>query len=117
MGKKFLELKAGDSVWIWWLNKLYEYPFDSAYPTNGNTEYKSGESLYFRIKGGGIYYLDDDCLNAETFIYGTDGWHEYKILGTSKEAVKSRLQSQLIADAKILEDNTQKWLAEFDKLK
>ena len=115
MGKKFLELKCGDSVFIWWLNKLYEYPFDCAYPANGNMEYKPGDALYLRIKGGGIYYLDDTCLNTETFIYGTDGWHEYKILGTSKEAVKNFLHAQLIVDAKILEDNTQKWLAEFDK--
>lgn len=106
MGKKFSELKCGDSVFIWWLNKLYEYPFDCVYPAN---------SLYICIKGGGIYYLDADRLNAETFIYGTDGWHEYKILGTSKEAVRSLLQTQLIADAKILEDNTKKWLEEFDK--
>ena len=115
MGKKFSELKCGDSVFIWWLNKLYEYPFDCAYPANGNIEYNSGEPLHFRIKGGGIYYLGADCLNAETFIYGTDGWHEYKIFGTSKEAVRSLLQAQLIVDAKILEDNTQKWLNEFDK--
>lgn len=106
MGKKFSELKCGDSVFIWWVNKLYEYPIDSAYPPN---------SSYICIKGGGIYYLDAVRLNAETFIYETDGWHEYKILGTSKEAVRSLLQAQLIADAKILEDNTKKWLDEFDK--
>lgn len=115
MGKKFSELKAGDSVWIWWLDKLYEYPFECAYPTNGNMEYKPGDALYLRIKGGGIYYLDADCLNAETFIYGTDGWHEYKIFGTSKEAVRAQLEEVLLEDAQKLADNTQKWLAEFDK--
>lgn len=115
MGKKFSELKCGDSVFIWWVNKLYEYPFDCAYSAYGDIEYKAGEPLHIRIKGGGIYYLDADRLNAEAFIYGTDGWHEYKILGTSKEAVRDLLQTQLILDTKILENNTQKWLEEFEK--
>lgn len=115
MGKKFSELKAGDSVWIWWLNKLYEYPFDCTYPANGNMEYKPGDALYLRIKGGGIYYFDDTCLNSETFIYGTDGWHEYKIFGTSKEAVKNLLQEVLTEYIKKVEADKQKWLSEFDK--
>ena len=107
MDKKFSELKCGDSVFIWWLSKLYEYPLDYTLPTyNGRS--------HFYIKGGGIYLLDAYCLNTEAFIHGTDGWHEYKILGTSKEAVKTLLQAQLIADAKILEDKTEKWLKEFD---
>ena len=115
MNKKFSELKCGDSVFIWWLNKIYEYPLDHTLPANGNIMYEPNEERYFYIKGGGVYLLNADCLNTEAFIYGTDGWHEYKILGTSKEAVKSLLHKQLIADIKILEDNTKKWLDEFDK--
>lgn len=113
--KTFLELKAGDSVWFWWLNKLYVRQFECAYPANGNMKYKPGDALYLRIKDGGIYYLDDTCLNAETFIYGTDGWHEYKILGTSKESVREALEKTLSEDKQKLEDNTQKWIAEFNK--
>lgn len=104
MGKKFSELKCGDSVFIWWLNKLYEYQLDYI-----------DKDKYLAIKGGGLYFLDADCLNTEAFIYGTDGWHEYKIFGTSKEAVKNFLHAQLIADMKTLEDNAKKWLDEFDK--
>ena len=110
MNKKFSELKCGDNVFIWWLNKLYEYPFDHA-----AMRFDGDEGRYLYIKGGGIYYLDDSCLNTEAFIYGTDGWHEYKILGTSKESVKDLLHKQLIADMKILEDNTKMWLDLFNE--
>lgn len=111
MNKNFSELKCGDSVFIWWLNKLYEYPFDHASLAVGNTS----ESMYFFIKGGGVYYLDANCLNTEAFIYGTDGWNEYKILGTSKESVRKMLEKQLIEDKQKLEDNTKMWLDMFNE--
>ena len=120
MGKKFSELKAGDSVWIWWLNELYEYgvqdiDHDKHFMFTNDGKLEPNRDMHLQLKGGSAYYLTKDCADSESFVWGTDGWHEYKIFGTSKEAVKSLLQAQLIVDAKILEDNTQKWLAEFDK--
>lgn len=122
MGKKFSELKAGDSIWIWWLSELYEYGVQDIGPTrhfmltdDGEKELEPNGDAHLILKGGGIYYLTKDYVDSEAFVWGTDGWHEYKIIGTSKEAVKTLLQAQLIADAKILEDNTEKWLKEFDK--
>ena len=110
MSKKFSELKCGDSIFIWWWNKLYEYPFD-------HTEMKivGDESQYLFLKGGGMYFLDSYDLNTESFIYGTDGWHEYKILGTSKESVRDTLEKILEEDKQKLENNTKTWLAEFNK--
>ena len=107
MNKKFSELKCGDSIFIWWLNKLYEYPFDHI-----EMQFDGG---YLFIKGGGLYLLNADCLNTESFIYGTDGWHEYKIFGTSKELVRETLEKILAEDKQKLENNTKTWLAEFDK--
>ena len=45
---------------------------------------------------------------------GTDGWHEYKIIGTSKEAVKDLLRNTLEDDMKKLEENTKVWLEKFE---
>ena len=122
MGKKFSELKANDSVWIWWLNELYEYGVQDIGPTkhymltdDGEKELVPNEDRHLLLKGGAGYYLTKDCADSEAFVWGTDGWHEYKIFGTSKEAVKNCLHAQLIVDMKILEDNTKKWLSEFDK--
>ena len=122
MGKKFSELKADDSVWIWWLSELYEYGVQDVGVTrhfmltdDGEKELEPNGDMHLTLKGGGEYYLTKDCADREAFVWDIDGWHEYKIFGTSKEAVKNLLHAQLIDDMKILEDNTQKWLAEFDK--
>ena len=122
MAKKFSELKCSDSVFIWWLNKLYEYGVHDIGHTkrfmltnDGEKELEPDGDMHLVLKGGSEYYLTKDCADSESFVWGTNGWHEYKILGTSKEAVKNFLHAQLIVDMNILEDNTQKWLAEFDK--
>ena len=119
--KKFSELKAGDSVWIWWLDELYEYSVQDIGRTkcfmltnDGKKELEPNGDMHLTLNDGCTYYLTKDCADSEAVIWGIDGWHEYKIFGTSKEAVKNLLQSQLIADAKILEDETEKWLKEFD---
>ena len=122
MDKKFSELKAGDSLWIWWLQELYEYGIQDIVPIRTfmyiDGEEKevepSGEFIVV-LKGGASYHIFLDYINKDAFVWGTDGWHEYKIIGTSKEAVKTLLQAQLIVDAKILEDKTEKWLKEFNK--
>ncbi len=120
--KKFSELKAGDSVWIWWVNELYEYSVQNIRHTkcfmltnDGEKELEPNGDMHLTLNDGCAYYLTKDCADSEAVIWGMDGWHEYKIFGTSKEAVKSLLQAQLIADAKTLEDETEKWLKEFDK--
>lgn len=110
MNKKFSELNCGDSVFIWWINKLYEYPFDHA-----AMRFDGDKGRHLHIKGGGIYYLDATLLNTEAFIYDIDGWHEYKILGTSKEAVRKMLEEKLIEDKQKLEDNTKIWLDMFNE--
>ena len=122
MGKKFSKLKAGDSVWIWWLSELYEYGVQDIGPTrhfmltnDGKKELEPNGDAHLILKWGGIYYLTKDYIDSEAFVWGTDGWHEYKILGTSKEAVRKCLEDTLNADMKKLEDNTKKWLLEFDK--
>ena len=111
MNKKFSELKCGDSVFIWWLNKLYEYPFDHI----EHTETLQFEGEYLFLKGGALYLLDACDLNVESFIYATDRWPEYKIFGTSKESVREILEKVLAEDKQKLENNTKTWLAEFDK--
>lgn len=121
MGKKFSKLKAGDSVWIWWLSELYEYGVQDIGPTrhfmltnDGKKELEPNGDAHLILKGGGIYYLTKDCIDSEAFVWGTDGWHEYKIIGTSKDAVKKCLEDSLNTDLKKLEDNKEKWLKEFD---
>lgn len=122
MGKKFSELKADDSVWIWWLNELYEYGVQDIGHTkhymltnDGEKELVPNGDRHLLLKGGAGYYLTKDCADSEAFVWGTDGWNEYKIFGTSKEAVKALLEEVLLEDAQKLSANTQKWLAEFDK--
>lgn len=122
MGKKFSELKADDSVWIWWLSELYEYGVQDINTTRrfmltneGEKELSSTGDRHLLLKGGGSYYLTKDCADSEAFVWGTDGWHEYKIFGTSKDAVKSLLRETLLKDKEQLESNTENWLAEFEK--
>ncbi len=113
--KKFSELKAGDSVWIWWLSELYEYGVqDIGFITDdGEKELLPTGDRHLLLKGGGAYYLTKDCADSEAFVWGTDGWHEYKIIGTSKEAVKKCLVDNINADLKKLEKQTLNWLSEF----
>lgn len=122
MGKKFSELKAGDSVWIWWLNELYEYGVHDIGHTkrfmltnDGEKELEPNGDMHLALKCGSEYYLTKDCADSEVFVWGTDEWHEYKIFGTSKEVVRKCLEDNLNADMKKLKDNTKKWLLEFDK--
>ena len=122
MGKKFSELKANDSIWIWWLSELYEYGVQDIgisrrfmLTDDGEKELEPNGDIHLTLKGGGEYHLTKDFADREAFAWGIDGWHEYKIFGTSKEAVKNLLHAQLIDDMKTLEDNTQKWLAKFSK--
>ena len=119
--KTFSELKAGDSVWIWWYTELYEYGVQDVVPIKtflsteeGRTELSPSGDLRILLKGGAEYPVYYYCVDSEAFVYGTDG-PEYKIFGTSKEAVKKCLRDNLNKDAERLKDLTEKWLGEFDK--
>ena len=121
MGKKFSELKAGDKFYIWLYNSLIEDKVKSIQTKQSVRELGKDERVFIGadevrviLDNGNSYYLSYGT-DETAMIWGSDGWNEYIILGTSKEAVKSLLLAQLIADAKILEDKTEKWLAEFDK--
>ena len=119
--KKFSELKAGDSVWIWWYTELYEYGVQDILPIKtflvtdeGKAELEPSGDVRLFLKGGGEYAIYNDCADSDAFVYGTDG-PEYKIFGTSKEAVRKCLRDNLNKDAERLRGLTEKWLAEFDK--
>lgn len=118
MDKKFSELKAGDKLYVWNYHDIYEF---SITDVRRKPEYIAGALPNvvnvddIKIVLSGNYEYTIIYPSEPAMVWGTDGWHEYKIIGTSKEAVKSLLQSLLIADAKILEDKTEKWLKEFDK--
>ena len=120
MAKKFSELNAGDSVWIWWCTKLYEFEVQELNPLKyfmiddeGGAEIESDGVVTLCLKGGAEFVINADCINAEAFIYGSDGWHEYKIIGTNKDAVKKCLKTTLENDKETLEVNTRAWLAAF----
>lgn len=119
MAKKFSELKAGDSVWIWWYTELYEYGVQELNPVKqflitdeGKAEIESNGEARLYLKGGAEFAIYSDCANTEVFIYGSDG-HEYKILGTSKDAVRRCLEDTLNRDIEELKNNTERWLSEF----
>lgn len=121
MGKKFSELKAGDSVWIWWYTELYEYGINEIRPVKifldtdeGKKEMEPSGEILLCLQRCGEYCIHSDVINREAFVYGYDG-HEYKIFGTSKEAVKNLLQEVLTKDIEKIEADKQKWLSEFDK--
>lgn len=119
--KKFSELKEGDDFYIWRYNTLIKDRVKGIQTKQSVREidkdkrkFIGADEICVTLHDGGSLYLS--CgKNESAMIWGTDGWHEYIILGTSKNAVKSLLQAQLIADMKILEDNTEKCLTEFGK--
>lgn len=120
MDKKFSELKAGDEFYVWRYDTLYKYAVKRAYPAKKVLKDEEGATIGVAEEDFVVTLDDDRCYtiiypNESAMIWGTDGWNEYTILGTSKEAVRSLLRARLIADAKKLEDQIEKWLKEFDK--
>ena len=120
MAKKFSELKAGDSVWIWWHTELYEYGVQEIKPIKtflvtdeGQEEIEPNGDARHYLKGGAEFTIFYGCIDTEAFVYGSDG-HEYKILGTSKESVRKCLEDNLNRDIEKLKSNTEKWLSEFE---
>ena len=121
MAKKFSELKAGDEFYIWSYNTLCKDRVKSVLTKQSAREISKDErpfiasdEIHIVLDAGGPYYIPYG-ENESARIWGTDGWNEYKIFGTSKEAVRALLEEVLLEDAQKLAANTQKWLAEFDK--
>ena len=118
--KKFSELKAGDSLWIWWLTELYEYGIQDIVPLKTflhidgeEREVEPSGEFIIVAKGGASYHIFDHLIDKEACVWGIDGWHEYKILGTSKEAVKECLQRNLNSDIDKLKSNIKSWMSRF----
>ena len=120
--KNFSELKAGDNLYIWSYYDIYEFPISDVrrapkYITGANglpLVVDDGE-IQLVLKNGAKYTIT--YPSSPAMIWGTDGWHEYKIIGTSKEAVKNLLRNTLEDDMKKLEENTKDWLEKICKYK
>ena len=113
--KNFSELKVGDDLYIWGYRDIYKIPIldirrKPKYITgpDGLPMVVDVDEIQFISKNGAKYTIT--YPSSPAMIWGTDGWHEYKIIGTSKEAVKNFLRNQLEDDMKKLEENTKDWL-------
>ena len=116
--KKFSELKAGDKLYVWHYNDIYEF---SITDVRRAPKYMTGadglplvfdyDEIQLVLKNGAKYSIIYPSSSA--LMWGTDGWHEYKIIGTSKEAVKDLLRNILEDDIEKLEENTKVWLEKF----
>ena len=117
--KNFSELKAGDKLYVWHYNGIYEFPITDVrrapkYITgaDGLPLVVDVDEIQLVLKNGAKYRII--YPSSPAMVWGTDGWHEYKIIGTSKEAVKNLLRNQLEDDMKKLEENTKDWLEKFE---
>ena len=116
--KNFSELKAGDNLYIWHYHDIYEFPITDVrsapkYMTgaDGLPLFVDDDEIQLVLKNGAKYAIIYPSSSA--MIWGNDGWHEYKIIGTSKEAVKNLLRNQLEDDMNKLKENTKVWLEKF----
>ena len=118
--KNFSELKAGDNLYIWSYRDIYEM---SILDVRSAPKYITGpdglplvvddDEIQLVLKNGANYTIIYPP-SSPAIIWGTDGWHEYKIIGTSKEAVKNLLRNTLEDDMKKLKENTKVWLEKFE---
>ena len=113
--KNFSELKAGDNLYVWSYRDIYEFTITDVrrapkYMTgaDGLPIVFDDDEIQLVLKNGAKYVII--YPSSSTLIWGTDGWHEYKIIGTSKEAVKDLLRNTLEDDMKKLKENTKDWL-------
>ena len=116
--KNFSELKAGDKLYVWHYNDIYEFSITDVrrapkYITgaDGLPLVVDDDEIQLVLKNGAKYAIIYPSSSA--MIWGNDGWHEYKIIGTSKEAVKNLLRNQLEDDMNKLKENTKVWLEKF----
>lgn len=113
--KNFSELKAGDKLYVWHYNDIYEFTITNVrrapkYMTgaDGLPIVVDDDEIQLVLKNGARYAII--YPSSPALIWGTDGWHEYKIIGASKEAVKNLLRNTLEDDMKKLKENTKDWL-------
>ena len=116
--KNFSELKAGDNLYIWQYHDIYEFTITDVRMALKYITGADGLPLVFYddeiqlvLKNGAKYAIIYPSSSA--MIWGNDGWHEYKIIGTSKEVVKNLLRNQLEDDINKLKENTKVWLEKF----
>jgi len=98
MGKLFKELEVGDTLFVWWLDTLYGYPITLVYTNRPGinsvavhpvSSQPMDPWMIIETENRWQTKIDIDYIESEAFIYGSDGPHEYKIIGTSKAAVKN----------------------------
>ena len=87
--KNFSELKAGDNLYIWHYHDIYEFPITDV---RSAPKYMTGadglplvfddDEIQLVLKNGAKYAIIYPSSSA--MIWGNDGWHEYKIIGSSK---------------------------------
>ena len=130
MGKKFSELKNGDTIWLWNYTSLHELKLTSV--VNQRELKWNGEKLAQATDGAVLrigLFIEDD-YNGHNFIliypesFDKDvieyfdeprpGWQMKKIVGTSKQAVKWLLEKILKQEKKHLEELKKEWLSKFD---
>lgn len=116
--KNFSELKAGDKLYVWHYNDIYEFSITDVrrapkYITgaDGLPIVANDDEVQLVLDNGAKYIIMYPSVPAT--VLGTDGWNEYSIIGTSKEVVKNLLQDMLAVDAKIFEENMKVWLEKF----
>ena len=117
--KKFSELKTGDVLWLWCYNELRELPVKdvSAIPryminSDGMQQRMLDDDICITLQDGTAYNVYHG-FDSNAMIWGSDGWHEYVIFGTSKDAVKELLENTLKNDISTLDASMKTWLERF----
>jgi hypothetical protein len=117
--KTFNDLVAGDTLYIWWMTGLYYFKIKSVKRLDSGIEddYNLEITTTGMFDGDGKYTIPNHIRNFSEFVYGTDGWHEYKVYGTSCRGTKRFLRRILRRDLRELRHNTRGWLHLFKTLK
>ena len=109
--KTFNDLVAGDILYIWWETKLFFYRVKSVKRKQSIIE--DDFDLVIQVTcpvGDTEFKILNDCRSYSEFVYGTNGWHEYKVYGTSLRGTKRFLRRILRKDMRELRHNTRMWL-------
>lgn len=117
--KTFNDLVAGDTLYIWWMTGLYYFKIKSVKRLDSGIEdeYDLEITTTSLPDGDSKYTILSHLRNYSAFVYGTDGWHEYKVFGTSRRGTKRFLRRILRRDLRELRHNTRGWLHLFQTLK
>jgi hypothetical protein len=117
--KTFNDLVAGDTLYIWWTTGLYYFKIKSVKRLDSGIEdeYDLEITTTSLPNGDSKYTILNHLRNFSAFVYGTDGWHEYKVYGTSRRGTKRFLRRILRRDLRDLRHNIHRWLHLFNALK